>query len=98
MISFCLLLYYPNRVYKGKCISVYFCNTFWFQKIALNKVLYYCTINIIIVIIIIGARGILVVKALGYKPEGSGFEIPWGEILNLPNSSGRTRPWGLLSL
>jgi hypothetical protein len=22
----------------------------------------------------------------------------WGEILNLPNPSGRTRPWGLLSL
>jgi hypothetical protein len=38
------------------------------------------------------------VKALGYKPEGRGFETRWGEILNLPNPSGSTRPWGLLSL
>jgi hypothetical protein len=38
------------------------------------------------------------VKALGYNPEGRGFENRRGEILNLPNSSGRTRPWGLLSL
>jgi hypothetical protein len=29
----------------------------------------------------IGARGSLVVKALGYKPEGRGFETRWGEIL-----------------
>jgi hypothetical protein len=35
----------------------------------------------------------LVVKALGYKPEGRGFETQWGEILNLPNPFGRTRPW-----
>jgi hypothetical protein len=45
-----------------------------------------------------GARGSLVVKALGHKPEGRGFETPWAEILNLTNPSGRTRPWGLLSL
>jgi hypothetical protein len=38
------------------------------------------------------------VKALGYKLEGLGFESRWGEILNLPNPSGRARPWGLLSL
>jgi hypothetical protein len=44
------------------------------------------------------ARCSLVVKALGYKPEGRGFETQWGEILNLHNPSGRTRPWGLLSL
>jgi hypothetical protein len=25
-----------------------------------------------------------VAKALGYKPEGHGFETRWGEILNLP--------------
>jgi hypothetical protein len=43
------------------------------------------------------ARGSLVVKALGYKQEGRGFESQC-EILNLPNPSGRTRPWGLLSL
>jgi hypothetical protein len=40
----------------------------------------------------------VVVKALGYKPESRGFETRWGEILNLPNPSGRTRPWGSLSL
>jgi hypothetical protein len=40
----------------------------------------------------------LVVKALGYKPKGHGVEIRRGEILNLHNLSGRTRPWGLLSL
>jgi hypothetical protein len=45
-----------------------------------------------------GARDSLVVKALGYKPEGRGFGTRWGEILNLPNPSGRSRPWGLLSL
>jgi hypothetical protein len=45
-----------------------------------------------------GARGSLVVKALGYKPEGRDFETCWDKILNLPNPSGRNRPWGLLSL
>jgi hypothetical protein len=45
-----------------------------------------------------GARGSVVVKALCYKPEGHGFDTRWGEFLNLPNHSGRTRPWGLLSL
>jgi hypothetical protein len=38
------------------------------------------------------------VKALGYKPEGRGFETQRGEILNLPNPSGFTRLWGLLRL
>jgi hypothetical protein len=50
------------------------------------------------VIYLIGARGSLVVKALGYKPEGRVFESRWGEIFNLRNPSGRTRPWGLLNL
>jgi hypothetical protein len=31
-----------------------------------------------------------------YKSRG--FDSRWGEFLNLPNPSGRTRPWGLLSL
>jgi hypothetical protein len=44
------------------------------------------------------ARGSVVVKALCFKPEGRGFDTLWGEFLNLPNPSGRTRPWGLLSL
>jgi hypothetical protein len=45
-----------------------------------------------------GARGNVVVKALYYKPEGRGFDSRLGKFLNLPNLSGRTRPWGLLSL
>jgi hypothetical protein len=47
-----------------------------------------------------GARGNVVVKALYYKPEGRGFETRWGEgiFFNLRNPSGRTRPWGSLSL
>jgi hypothetical protein len=40
----------------------------------------------------------IVFKALCYKPEGRGFDTRWGEFLNLPNPSGSTRPWGLLSL
>jgi hypothetical protein len=32
-----------------------------------------------------GARGSLVVKALGYKPESRGFETLLGEILNYLN-------------
>jgi hypothetical protein len=44
------------------------------------------------------ARGSLVIKALGYKPEGRGFETQWSEILNLHHPSGRTKLWGLLSL
>jgi hypothetical protein len=34
------------------------------------------------------------VKTLCYKPEGRGFDSRWGEFLNLPSPSGRTRPWG----
>jgi hypothetical protein len=41
-----------------------------------------------------GARRSLVVKA----PEGRGFDTRWSKFLNLPNPSGPTRPWGLLSL
>jgi hypothetical protein len=34
------------------------------------------------------------------KPESCGFEIRWGwmKFFNVPNPSGRTRSWGLLSL
>jgi hypothetical protein len=35
---------------------------------------------------------------VAYKPEDRGFESRSSEILNLPNPSGGTRPWGLLSL
>jgi hypothetical protein len=38
------------------------------------------------------------VNTLGYKPEGRGFETRCGEILNLPNPSGGTRPWALFIL
>jgi hypothetical protein len=39
----------------------------------------------------------IVVKALCYKPEGSGFDTRWDEFLNLLIPSDRTRPGGLLS-
>jgi hypothetical protein len=45
-----------------------------------------------------GARGSVMVKALFYKPEGRGFDIWWGEFLDLPNLSDRTKSWGSLSL
>jgi hypothetical protein len=34
------------------------------------------------------------VKALDYQLEGRGFETRWGDILNLPNPSGRTKALG----
>jgi hypothetical protein len=37
-------------------------------------------------------------KSLLNVLKGRGFDSRWGEFLNLPNPSGRTRPWGLLSL
>jgi hypothetical protein len=40
----------------------------------------------------------IVVKALCYKPEGRRFDTRWGDFLNLPNPSSRTRPWDLLIL
>jgi hypothetical protein len=46
----------------------------------------------------VGARGIVVVKALCYKPEGHEFEPDEEIFLNLPNPSGFTRPWGLFAL
>jgi hypothetical protein len=44
------------------------------------------------------SHGSVVVKAQGYKPEGRGLETWWGEILNLPDPSGHTKPWGLFIL
>jgi hypothetical protein len=55
-------------------------------------------LNLYMLCSVYGARGSLVVKSLCYKLEGRGFDSRWGEFLNLPNASGRTRPWGLLSL
>jgi hypothetical protein len=43
-------------------------------------------------------RGSVLVKALGCNPEGRGFGTPWGEILTVPNPSGRTRTRDSLSL
>jgi hypothetical protein len=45
-----------------------------------------------------GVRDSVVAKELCYKPESRGFDYRWSEFFNLPNPSGRTRPWGLLSL
>jgi hypothetical protein len=42
---------------------------------------------------VLGARGSVVVMVVVV-----GFETRWGEFLNLPNPSDRTRPWGLRSL
>jgi hypothetical protein len=38
----------------------------------------------------------LVIKVLCYKLEGHGFDTRQGDFLNLPNPSGRSRPWCLL--
>jgi hypothetical protein len=43
------------------------------------------------------APGSVVVKALCYEPEGRVFDEV-NEFFNLPNPSGLTRLWGLLSL
>jgi hypothetical protein len=45
-----------------------------------------------------GARGIVVVKALCYKPESRGFDTRWGDFLIFLRPSDNTRSWGLLSL
>jgi hypothetical protein len=42
--------------------------------------------------------GSVVVKVLCYKLEGHRFDTQWGDFLNSPNPSVRSRPWGLLSL
>jgi hypothetical protein len=42
--------------------------------------------------------GLLETGALCYKPEGSVLDTRLGDFFNLPNPSGHTRPWGLLSL
>jgi hypothetical protein len=34
---------------------------------------------LVVVYLMSGARGIVVTKALCYKPEGRGFETRWGE-------------------
>jgi hypothetical protein len=52
----------------------------------------------LLITIYLEARGSVVVKALCYKLEGLWFDARCGDVLNLPNPSGRTRPWGLLSL
>jgi hypothetical protein len=53
---------------------------------------------IAVVIRHVGASGSVVVKALCYKPEDRGFDTLLGDFLNLPNPSGRTKPWDLFSL
>jgi hypothetical protein len=47
---------------------------------------------------LLNERDSIVVEALCYKPEGHGFDTRRGDFFNLPNPSGRTRPWGLLGL
>jgi hypothetical protein len=47
-----------------------------------------------------GARGGVVDEALCYNPEGREVRDPVRSlnVFNLPNPSGRTKPWGLLNL
>jgi hypothetical protein len=47
-----------------------------------------------------GTRSSVMLEALCYKPVGRGVRVPmkWIHFLSLPNLSGRTSPWGLLSL
>jgi hypothetical protein len=43
---------------------------------------------------LVSTRSSVVVKALCYKPKGRGFDTRGGDFfLNLPNPSGRARPW-----
>jgi hypothetical protein len=43
------------------------------------------------------AETVFFIEALS-KPEGRGFDTRLSEFLNVPNPSGRIRPWGPLSL
>jgi hypothetical protein len=49
---------------------------------------YVFKIHLIVIVLHKGARFSVVVKAIG------GFDTRWGDFLNVPNPSGRTRPWG----
>jgi hypothetical protein len=70
----------------------------WLSDLVLGHPMRLFPSNFICLLRMVRARGSVVVKALCYKPEGLGFETRWGECLNLPNPSSRSRPWGLLSL
>jgi hypothetical protein len=48
--------------------------------------------NFLKIFFLLEACGSVVVKALCYEPEGRGFDTWWGELVNLSNPSGRTRP------
>jgi hypothetical protein len=93
----CYLLHsprYSNRI-QSRCAQPQKKHVIW------SLVCVYIYIYIYIYICteyIYGARGSVVAKALCYKPEGRGFDTRWGEFLNLPNPSGHTRQWCLLSL
>jgi hypothetical protein len=56
------------------------------------------SINLLNVYIQLVARVNIVLKTLGYKPEGRRFDARWGDILNLPNISGRSSLLNLLRL
>jgi hypothetical protein len=68
-------------------------------KLEMNRMqLNMCVPKFVNLVLVVGARGSVIVKALRYKPEGRGFDTRWSEFFNLPNPSGRTRPWDLLSI
>jgi hypothetical protein len=45
-----------------------------------------------------GAGGTVVVKATTNRKVAGWVDTRWGDLLNLPNPSSRTRPWVSLSL
>jgi hypothetical protein len=64
----------------------------------MRKLVSICDCRAVKWVMLINLMDLPYILPLPYKPEGRGFDSLWGEFLNLPNLSGRTRPWGLLIL
>jgi hypothetical protein len=71
------------RKSKGLCHEYKICSFFSLVEITDNQLIARTNINILVCILIHGARGSVVVKALSYKPEGCGLGTRRGEFLNL---------------
>jgi hypothetical protein len=82
---------------QGKCLLCGPTECKWYFTIPTYVFLLFKTLYCWVYPRVEAARGSVVVVALFYKPEGRGFER-WINFVNLLNPSGRTRPWGLLSL
>jgi hypothetical protein len=92
-INFTILFTQENPYF-----TLHFTSESRYKKLSLYFTHEYSHINFSLHLLMNEARGSLVAKELGYKQECRGFDTRGGKILNLPNSSGRTRPWGLFSL